>query len=820
MPIRGSKTLEVLGWSGVGLRTDTTDLSNSELAAASNIDLHTRIAIAAQRQGKEKSFTSAPDASWAVTDGGDQADMLGGLVQRLTRKRGVGDSTPLGLNRWEDRLLAGETFLPDDAGAKGTYGWEVDNHKAQSQALLNPDVRRITHRGMTRYQIAGKHAYRGQKRIQDYRKLECSTNDLTQFVNYRPLLDNVEWTFVADRGQMIKDDGTRTYRWGIAPPPASPGGGRFNCDVDFQHAITYIRYTVETTPKVAHESNPTNCLTYGAAAAQLSGLSGFVELIEHPEDPQVTGIGIYRTTVDGGTKLLVRRVPIPLFPSYSITYGWEAVIYFDASLPSSWFDVTGVWDNRYFTTGDELRFQHAIPICKPHVNFADSTDTDTNGDLNKMYVPPIYMGTQQWEPGFAASTSDTTFGSATVTANPPYDPWFFIQNSEDTPQDGSAITYATQGRHGTHRWEVDEDFVTQHQRLRWAYGDITQDGSLGAAVETDNAVPPDSHYAAEHLGFVFLFGDKDNEHFLYWSKRFQPESWPAANFIEVGAPSDKSRGLASLAGLLGIFTENTKYRLTGSDSGSFVYQEALSSRGCPAPLTLVASERGLLFTAFDGVWQTTLTSPDQELSVNILPLFMEQTVNGMKPIDWNYAMRMSAEYHKNRYYLSYVAKGSSEIDSVAVYSFDTQQWSFYALDARSFEWEDTHNQLLYGATDGHVYEIEGGEATDDGLPISFSFRTKDFGVRADENLPGNFIRCLWLFLKLDMEITEGSATIKVYANDMLVHTTTIEGTRKVGLLHLPDNTWGTRCRVEVSGISHGPVRAQGLSLAYLPLEHD
>ena len=820
MPIRNSKVLEVVGWSGVNLRADSADLQNHDLAAASNIDLHSRIAIAAQRQGKEKLFTSGPNADWSVTDGGDIAELLGGLVQRLTRERGVSDATPVGLNRWEDRFLAGLAVIPDDVGSKGTHGWEVDSHGSQPQPLPDLDVRRLTHRGTTRYQMAGQHAYRGQKLIQDYRELECSTALITSMLNYRPLLDNVEWTFIADRGQMIKDDGTRTYRWGIAPPPTAPGGGRFNCDVDFQHAITYIRYTIETTQKVAHESNSTNCLTYGAAAAQASGLSGFVELIEHPTDPQVNGIGIYRTTVDGGTKLLVRRVKIPTNPTYSITYGWEGVLYFDASLPSSWFDISGTWDNRYFTTGDDLRFQHAIPVCRPHINYADTTDTDTNGDLNKMYVPPIYMGTQQWEPGFAASTSDTTLGSATVTANPPYDPWFFHQNSEDVPQDGTAIDYATQGRHGTHRWEVDEGFVTKKQGLRWAYGDITQDGALGAAVETDNDVPPDSHYTAEHLGFTFLFGSTASEHYLFWSKRFQPESWPAANYIEVGQPSDPSRGLASLAGLLGIFAENTKYRLTGSDSGSFVYQEALSSRGTPAPLTIVACERGIIFAAFDGVWQTTLTSPDQELSTNILPLFLGQEVNGMQPIDWTYAMRMSAEYHKNRYYLSYAAKGSTEIDTVAVYSFDTQQWSFYALDARSFRWEDNRDIMSYGATDGHLYEIEGGATDDSGLAIPFSFKTKEFGVHAAEKTSGSFIRCLWLFLKLDLEITDGSATIKVYANNTLAHTVTLTGARTLPLLHLPENTWGTRCRVEVSGEAKGPVRAHGLSLAYLPLEHD
>ena len=262
MPIRNSKTVEIVGWSGVSLRPDASDLTNHELASASNIDLHTRIAVAAQRQGKERIFTSAPTAQWSVTDGGDMSELLGGLVQRLTRERGTGDGVPVGLNRWEDRLLAGKTFLPDDAGAKATHGWEVDSHSAQPQPLADLDVRRLTKRDATRYQAAGRHVYRGQKLIQDYRELECSTKELTSFLNYRPLLDNVEWTFVADRGQMIKDSGTVTRRWGIAPPAVAYS--RFNCTTGWRYAITYIRYTVETTPKVAHESNSNNTEKYGS----------------------------------------------------------------------------------------------------------------------------------------------------------------------------------------------------------------------------------------------------------------------------------------------------------------------------------------------------------------------------------------------------------------------------------------------------------------------------------------------------------------------------------------------------------------------------
>jgi len=825
MPIRNSKLLEIVGWVGVNLRVDSTDLQNHDMAAASNIDLHSRIAVAAQRQGKQKLFLSGTDTRWSVTDGGDELRKLDGLVQRLTRDRGEDDMKPLGLHRWEDRLLAGLAIVSDDAGPKGTYGWEVDYHGAQPQPLPDRNIRKLFHRSTTRYQAAGQRVYRDQKHIQDYRKLDCSAQLITGMLNYRPLLDNVEWTFIADRGQMLKDDGTVTRRWGIAPPVGEMSQGIFSNTADAQYALTYIRYTDEIARKVAHESNPTNCALASLVLGETIAI-GHIGLIPHPEDPQVNGIGIYRSLTEGGTPLLVRRIPIPSSPSYSVTFGWEAVLYREkVALPAAWFAED--YDNRQLTTGDELRFQHALPSTgtQATVDFADKSGTIPAYTL---LLPPIFMGTQQWEPGYAAPSTlpwvQAPEGSPPIFVltpdTPSYNRFNFIQNSEDVPQDGTLPDHAIHGRHGTYRWEINDGYVTTRQTLRWAYGDITQTGALGAAVATDNDLPPASHYVAEHLGFTFLFGDDENEHLLYWSKRFQPESWPAANFIEVGSPTSPSRGLASIAGLLGIFTADTKYRITGSDSQSFVYQEALSSRGCPAPGTIVACERGIIFAAFDGVWQTTLTSPDEELSTNILPLFMDREVNGMKPIDWDYAIYMAAEYHKGRYYLSYVSKGSSEVDTVAVYSFDTQQWSFYALDARSFRWEDSRNILSYGATDGHLYQIEAGATDDDGLTIPFSFRTKDFGVYAKEQVSGNFIRVLWLFLKLDLEIANGSATVSVYSNDVLAYTTTVTGDRKAGLLHLPENTWGTKCRIEVSGEAKGPVLAHGLSMAYLPLEHD
>ena len=69
-----------------------------------------------------------------------------------------------------------------------------------------------------RYQVAGRAIYREGSAITH----ELAENLQTDTVAFRPLDDTALWAFFADDDLMVKDDGTRTYIWGI-DEPLSPG---------------------------------------------------------------------------------------------------------------------------------------------------------------------------------------------------------------------------------------------------------------------------------------------------------------------------------------------------------------------------------------------------------------------------------------------------------------------------------------------------------------------------------------------------------------------------------------------------------------------
>jgi hypothetical protein len=102
-----------------------------------------------------------------------------------------------------------------------------------------------------RYQIAGRAAYREAAAITFPQLAE---NLQTQITSFRPIDDSHTWAFFADDDFMFKDDGTRTYVWGI-DEPLSPDPklanqtGKTAGDTitagDYIAAVTQLRYDLD-----------------------------------------------------------------------------------------------------------------------------------------------------------------------------------------------------------------------------------------------------------------------------------------------------------------------------------------------------------------------------------------------------------------------------------------------------------------------------------------------------------------------------------------------------------------------------------------------
>jgi hypothetical protein len=351
------------------------------------------------------------------------------------------------------------------------------------------------------------------------------------------------------------------------------------------------------------------------------------------------------------------------------------------------------------------------------------------------------------------------------------------------------------------------------QTKRWAYPSIIADTALGTEAPDDNGVPANAGWVTEYQGHLFTCKEPANPHYLRWSARFEPEAFPTDNFIEIGHPDDPLQCAVPIAGLLGVFTRTTKYQVAGNATSGFRHQEALSRRGTPSPLAVLASEYGIIFPHHDGIFRTNLLSQDQELSAEIAPLFYGETVNDMAPINWAAASTFAGAYRKGRYYFAYADGENTEPNKLAVLSRTTNKWYFFDHSARSLYMEEGSDETLTaGFADGYVYVLEDGDS-DSGDDIAMDVETKDyFGGEPD-------VRKLFVYARVDAEVPTGSTLlVDLYVDGTLKRTASVTGSRTRVLLPFPEGSMGYTWRLGLRYTGSERVRVYGATSIFLPME--
>ena len=332
---------------------------------------------------------------------------------------------------------------------------------------------------------------------------------------------------------------------------------------------------------------------------------------------------------------------------------------------------------------------------------------------------------------------------------------------------------------------------------------VIADTALGAVAADGHNPPPLANWVAEFQGAFFLC-QAIRPDYLWYSRRFEVEYWPPENFLQIGSPSDPLQCAVPQVGFLGVFSRQTKYRVFGNHTSGFAYLEALNTRGTPAPQAVLATSRGTLFWARDGIWATNFVAADQELSVAWQPLFDHQAVNDYQPVDWGQVATFSLAEYKRRLYAGYTDTAGNQI--MAVYAQETSQWYFYTHPARSLYYEEELDQLLMGGLNGLVYVLE--EGTDDaGVEIAqqATLATRSGGDR--------FVQKRFGYLRLDLH-AYSATTVDVYVDGVMEYTLTITDQRNRRLLRLPSDLLGYEWEVRLTGAFD----LFALVMSYAPLE--
>ena len=337
------------------------------------------------------------------------------------------------------------------------------------------------------------------------------------------------------------------------------------------------------------------------------------------------------------------------------------------------------------------------------------------------------------------------------------------------------------------------------------------DGALGTAVETDNDGPPAAGWVVEFQNHLWLCQDADNPHYLWYSKRFQPESWPPGQFVALGDPTDPLQCALPMTGLLGVFSRLTKYRVTGNTASGFVGIEALNTRGTLAPNAAIVSSQGALFVARDGLFLTNFVATDTEISQAIQALFSPSPslTNALYSIDWSVPDALTLAEYKRRLWFGYQDTNGGRM--LAIYSLDTQRWYHYQQPVHRLAVEEETDRLLMGTTIGTVAALE-DTASDVGAAIAL---TIDFPPRAGGD---RFRLKRYDFLRVEAEVPSGILSLAFSVDDVLRHTLSITGTRARGLHRLPPALLGYAWSIQATYTGVAMVKIHALEALFSVLE--
>ena len=110
------------------------------------------------------------------------------------------------------------------------------------------------------------------------------------------------------------------------------------------------------------------------------------------------------------------------------------------------------------------------------------------------------------------------------------------------------------------------------------------------------------------------------------------------------------------------------------------------------------------------------------------------------------------------------------------------------MPVRSQFVEEDTDFFMAGGLDGFVYKMENG-STDGGSSIALDVETKDFAGDSKD------LRKLFLALKVDTDTGGQTVTVKLYVDDTLEHTTTVNTSgRAKTTLKLPEGVMGHQWR--------------------------
>jgi hypothetical protein len=245
-------------------------------------------------------------------------------------------------------------------------------------------------------------------------------------------------------------------------------------------------------------------------------------------------------------------------------------------------------------------------------------------------------------------------------------------------------------------------------------------------------------------GMLMACGDPNRPGSVYWCIPGEPDHWPAANFVEVCAPSEELMAGGVFGGQAFVFSRERGYLLSTNLAGiadSVVATPTDCTPGMATYWGMCIGPDGIYYVAKDGV---RLTKGGESLIVsdNIRPLFNGQTRNGLLPIDFTQAANVRLAAFNNDIYFTYKDTGGTIQTLVYSTIYKTWRQVLFGNAVTSFYADPTQGeagmQLILGCNNAAF--LNAG-TTDNGTTINCQYRSGalDFGYPRGDTMFGDVI---------------------------------------------------------------------------------
>jgi hypothetical protein len=271
-------------------------------------------------------------------------------------------------------------------------------------------------------------------------------------------------------------------------------------------------------------------------------------------------------------------------------------------------------------------------------------------------------------------------------------------------------------------------------------------------------------------GFLFACGDPNRPGTLYWSKRYEPDHWPAANHLETCPQSDELMNGAIYGAQGFVFSRERLYSIQVDIAGGNVLTLPTDcDKGIVSYTAFTTGLGGIYGVSRHDVFVTAAGGTPRVLSTlpistggGISPLFNGQTVNGYLPIDFHYLTAIRLALYGDDLWFGFQDTGGNRV--WWVFSIFYQRWRFVQFGQPVWlvypePGDNTKRELVVGGT-GKTYVHRG--VTDDGTGITVDFRTNAdvFGKPREEKLLGD--------VAVSAQMQGGTLTVAARLNDDIV----------------------------------------------------